>query len=102
MKDEASKKDHEKSADLACEAASSIRTVAALTREDNCCTLYNESLERPLRNAFQSALRSGFLYGLAQAATYWAIALVFWYGSRLLSTFEYTIKGFFIALTVSF
>jgi ATP-binding cassette subfamily B (MDR/TAP) protein 1 len=100
MKDNASKKAHEKSADLACEAAASIRTVAALTREDHCCALYSESLEGPLRNAFSAALRGGFLYGFAQATPFWAIALVFWYGSRLLSRFEYTLQEFFIALMV--
>jgi ATP-binding cassette, subfamily B (MDR/TAP), member 1 len=100
MKDQMNKKAHEHSAHLACEAASSIRTVAALTREDDCCDRYRESLEEPLRNATRTALRSGFLYGLSQAAPWWVIALLFWYGARVVSTLEYTLFEFFVALWV--
>jgi ATP-binding cassette subfamily B (MDR/TAP) protein 1 len=100
MRDEKNKKAHEHSAQLACEAAGSIRTVAALTREDDCCNSYSESLEEPLKNARRAALRSGVLYGLAQAMGFWVISLIFWYGARLVSTFEYTPFEFFVALMV--
>ena len=102
MNDNSNKKAHEEAAHIACEAAGSIRTVAALTREDDCCKSFSKSLEGPLKNASRAALRSGLLYGLAQGTTFWVISLIFWYGSRLVSRLEFTPFQFFIALMVSF
>ena len=51
LKDQANKK----AAQLACEAAGSIRTAAALTREDECLRLYSENLEEPLRKSNRTA-----------------------------------------------
>ena len=100
MKDQHSKKAHEAAAQLACEAAGAIRTVAALTREDECCETYSKSLEQPLRDATRAAFRSGIIYGLAQATTFWVISLIFWYGSQLVSRFEIAPFNFFVALMV--
>ncbi|THG99669.1 hypothetical protein EW026_g2716 [Hermanssonia centrifuga] len=98
LKDQKNKKAHEQSAQLACEAAGSIRTVASLTREDDCLRLYSESLDGPLRNSNRSALWSNLLFALTQAMSFFVIALVFWYGSRLVSTQEFGIFQFFVAL----
>ena len=100
MKDQHSKKAHESAAQIACEAAGAIRTVAALTREDECCRSYSKSLEQPLRNASRAAFWSGLIYGLAQATTFWVLALIFWFGSRLVSTLEIGPFAFFVALMV--
>jgi ATP-binding cassette subfamily B (MDR/TAP) protein 1 len=40
------------------------------------------------------------VYGLAQATTFWVVALIFWYGSRLISRFEVAPLNFFAALMV--
>lgn len=101
MKDEVSKKAHEESAQLACEAAGAIRTVAALTREQECCDIYSKSLEKPLESSTKAAIWSNAVYSFSQACIFFVIALVFWYGSRLVSSQEITIFEFFIALTVS-
>ncbi|KAF5382598.1 hypothetical protein D9615_002908 [Tricholomella constricta] len=98
LKDQANKKAHEGSAQLACEAASSIRTVAALTREDDCCDLYSNSLEEPLRKSNKSAIWSNLLYSLSQSMVFFVIALVFWYGSILVSQQEYNTFQFFVGL----
>lgn len=98
LKDQKNKKAHEQSAQLACEAAGSIRTVASLTREDDCLRLYSESLEEPLRNSNRTALWSNLLYALTQCMAFFVISLVFWYGSRLVSTQEYGTFQFFVAL----
>lgn len=98
LKDQANKKAHEESAQLACEAAGSIRTVAALTREDDCLRLYSASLEGPLKKSNRTAVWSNLLYSLSQSMTFFVIALVFWYGSRLVSTFKATTFQFFVGL----
>ena len=100
LKDQANKRAHEESAQLACEAAGSIRTVASLTREADCLRLYSESLEAPLRQSNRTAIWSNLLYSLSQSMVFFVIALVFWYGSTLVSRLEASIFDFFIALMV--
>ncbi|PPQ91666.1 hypothetical protein CVT25_012879 [Psilocybe cyanescens] len=98
LKDQANKKAHEDSAQLACEAAGSIRTVAALTREDDCLRLYSESLEEPLRKSNKTAIWSNALYSFSQALVFFVIALIFWYGAVLVSRLEATTFQFFVGL----
>lgn len=98
LKDQANKKEHAASAQLACEAAASIRTVAALTREEDCCNLYSKSLEEPLRKSNRSAIFSNGLYSISQSMIFFAIALVFWWGSRLVSELTYSTFEFFVGL----
>jgi ATP-binding cassette subfamily B (MDR/TAP) protein 1 len=100
LKDQKNKKAHANSAHLACEAAGSIRTVAALTREDDCCEQYSKSLEEPLRDTNKAAIRSNLLYSLSQASSFFVIALVFWYGSVLISRQEFPPFHFFVGLMV--
>lgn len=102
LKDQKNKKAHESSAQLACEAAGAIRTVASLTREEDCCRMYSESLEGPLRTSNRTALYSNGFYALSQSMSFYIIALVFWYGSRLVSTLEVSTFHFFVALMVNF
>lgn len=102
VKDRKNKMAHEKSAQTACEAAGSIRTVASLTREEDCLQIYSKSLEEPLHNSNSSAFRSNLLYGFSQAMSYWVIALIFWYGSKLVANQEYTVFRFFVGLMVMF
>ncbi|THH28698.1 hypothetical protein EUX98_g5479 [Antrodiella citrinella] len=98
LKDQQNKKSHESSAQLACEAAASIRTVASLTREEDCCNIYSESLEEPLRISNRSAIWSNLVYALSQSMSFYVIALVFWYGSLLVSRQEVSTFHFFIGL----
>ncbi|KAL0573652.1 hypothetical protein V5O48_008298, partial [Marasmius crinis-equi] len=101
MKDQANRKSHASSAQLACEAAASIRTVASLTREDDCSRLYSESLEEPLRRSNRTALWSNALFAASQAMMFFAIALSFWYGSIRVSVLEYNTFRFFVGLMCS-
>jgi len=98
LKDKAVKESHADSAQVACEAAASVRTVAALTGEEFCCERYSNSLLRPLQDAKRAALRSSLLYALSQTTVYWVISLIFWYGSVLVSEQEVTTFQFFITL----
>ncbi|KAG2156010.1 P-loop containing nucleoside triphosphate hydrolase protein [Suillus bovinus] len=98
LKDQRNKAAHESSAQLACEAAAAIRTVASLTREEDFLRLYSASLEEPLRRSNRTVIWSSLFYSLSQAMSFFVISLIFWYGSLLVSTFKITITGFFIAL----
>ncbi|KAF6757403.1 multidrug resistance protein 1 [Ephemerocybe angulata] len=98
LKDQANKKAHDESAQLACEAAGSIRTVASLTREADCLRLYSESLDIPLKKSNRTAIWSNGLYSLSQAMVFFVIALVFWYGSRLVAAGEADTFKFFVGL----
>ena len=101
LKDQANKKAHEESAQVACEAAGSIRTVASLTREDDCLRVYSASLDEPLRRSNRTSLWINALYAFSESLTFYVIALVFWYGSVLVSRQEASIFEFFIVLMVS-
>ncbi|KZP01325.1 P-loop containing nucleoside triphosphate hydrolase protein [Calocera viscosa TUFC12733] len=98
LKDQKNKHAHEDSAQLACEVAGAIRTVASLTREKAACKEYSDSLEVPLRNSNRNSIYSTGFYALSQSMSFFAIALIFWYGSRLVASQEYTTQQFFICL----
>ena len=100
LKDQQSKKTHEASAQLACEAAGAIRTTASLTCGDDCCRLYSESLEEPLRRSNRTAIYSNGIFSLSQSMAFYVIALVFWYGSILVADFKRSTFQFFIGLMV--
>ncbi|KAK4047990.1 hypothetical protein OIV83_005024 [Microbotryomycetes sp. JL201] len=98
LKDEKNKKSHQQSAQMACEAASAIRTVASLTREEDCNRIYSEYLEKPMRESNRTALISNGYYSLSQSLSFWVIGLVFWYGSRQLASGDATPRSFFTAM----
>ncbi|THH26451.1 hypothetical protein EUX98_g7736 [Antrodiella citrinella] len=98
LKDQMNKKAHEHSAHVACEAAAAIRTVASLTRENDCCRIYSETLDEPLKRSNKTAISSNTIYAASQSMSFWIIALVFWYGSRLVSSEKVTTFHFFVAL----
>ena len=102
MKDQLNKKAHAESAQLACEAAGSIRTVASLTREADCLALYSKSLEGPLKQSNRSAVSANLLFAFSQAQPFPVMALVFWYGSLLISRLEATAFQFFVVLIVNY
>lgn len=101
LKDQRDKKAHEESAQLACEAAGAIRTVASLTRENDCLELYSKTLEKPRRESSRTAIWSNLLFSLSQSFPFYAFSLTFWYGSRLVSNQEFTAEQFFTGLMVS-
>ena len=70
MKDQTNRSAHEDSAQLACEAAGAIRTVASLTREDDCWKLYSQSLEEPLRVSNRSSIFSTALFAISQGMVF--------------------------------
>jgi len=92
------KKSRDDSAQLACEAAGAIRTVASLSREDDCCRIYSEGLAEKLHKSTRTSIASNLLFAISQSMTFWVIALVFWWGSNLVSKLEISIFQFFVCL----
>ncbi|KAG2070645.1 P-loop containing nucleoside triphosphate hydrolase protein [Suillus decipiens] len=92
------KKAQETTAQVACEAAAAIRTVASLTREEQCLNIYRHSLEGFIRKATRTALWSNLLYAFSESTNFWVTALVTWYGATLVSRLELSAQSFFIAL----
>lgn len=76
LKDQSNKAAHEGSAQIACEGAGAIRTVASLKREDGFYQEYSDSLEFPLRKALRSAWVGGSLFGMTQSVVFFGAALV--------------------------
>ncbi|EGN96419.1 hypothetical protein SERLA73DRAFT_170797 [Serpula lacrymans var. lacrymans S7.3] len=95
-KEKASKASHDESAQIACEAAVSIRTVAALTREDHTCSLYSDALKAPLRQSVKAGIVSNAIFAMSISVIVFVVALVFWYGSGLVTTGEYTTFQFYV------
>ncbi|KAK9458300.1 P-loop containing nucleoside triphosphate hydrolase protein [Dipodascopsis uninucleata] len=82
----------------ACEAASSIKTVAALTREEDVIDTYAHSLESLYKRGRVQNMYSAALYGAAQGLVYLIMSLMFWYGSTLVRTGQYSVFMFFVAV----
>ncbi|KAK9494809.1 P-loop containing nucleoside triphosphate hydrolase protein [Lipomyces doorenjongii] len=87
---------YDKSASFACEATSSIRTVASLTREEDVYSRYKFEIEDQIVQSRMSTMRSSFLYGLSQGLSFFIMGLGFWYGSTLLKNHTYGVVQFFI------
>ncbi|KLO15998.1 P-loop containing nucleoside triphosphate hydrolase protein [Schizopora paradoxa] len=98
LKDKENKKAHEKSAQIACEAAGAIRTVASLTREGDCLDIYSKSLEEPLRRSNRTSFWSNLIYSFSQSMMMFVIALVFWFGAQRVSHQEFGTTAFFVCL----
>ncbi|CAG8680719.1 40345_t:CDS:2 [Gigaspora margarita] len=89
------KKAYEHSAQIACEGAANIRTVAALTREEDLWNIYHNLLNEPMRQGFNNAFLSSTTFAFAQTVNFLINALAFWYGSRLFMDNEYDLKKMF-------
>ncbi|PVH90867.1 multidrug resistance protein-like protein 1 [Periconia macrospinosa] len=83
-------------ASFACEAASSIRTVASLSLETHLLNEYHEKLTAQAKGNLRFMNVSSVLYATSQGLSLFIFALVFWYGGRLMLNMEYTVLQFFI------
>ncbi|KAL1792862.1 hypothetical protein ACET3X_009369 [Alternaria dauci] len=83
-------------ASFACEAASSIRTVASLSLEKYLLGTYHVKLADQGKGYFKFTNVSAVLFATSQGLSMFIFALVFWYGGRLMFSGEYTVLQFFI------
>lgn len=98
LKDAKNKKAYEQSAQLACEASAAIRTVASLTREDDCVDIYSKSLQIPQQLSNRTAFLANAYYSGAQSLSFFVIGLIFYYGSHQLVAGQLTTTGFFVTM----
>lgn len=91
-----SKAAYASSATFASEAISAIRTVAALTREQDVLRMYHNSLAEQQRRSLISVLKSSALYAASQSFIFLCFALGFWYGGTLIGKGEYDLFQFFL------
>lgn len=91
-----SKAAYNSSAGFASEAISAIRTVAALTREQDVLNQYKASLAIQQRRSLISVLKSSSLYAASQSLLFVCFALGFWYGGTLIAKHEYGMFQFFL------
>lgn len=93
---------HAKATQLAGEAVSNLRTVAAFNSESKIVNLFTTSLQSPLRRCFWKGQIAGIGYGIAQFALYASYALGLWYASWLvkhgISDFSNTIRVFMVLM----
>lgn len=101
LKDEKNKKWYAASANMASEAAGAVRTVAALTREDDVSRLYSQELETPFRTSNKVAIYSQALYAASQGMAFLVIALVFYIGALWIADGKYDTATFFTTLTAT-
>ncbi|KAL4787930.1 P-loop containing nucleoside triphosphate hydrolase protein [Aspergillus varians] len=84
------------SASLAVEAVGALRTVSSLTLESDLLTEYTQTLRGILRRSMKTMVIAMTVHALAQSVDFLVMALGFWYGSRLMSSLEYTTEQFFV------
>ncbi|KAI3974777.1 hypothetical protein MKX01_028037 [Papaver californicum] len=93
---------HAKATQLAGEAVSNVRTVAAFNSEEKIVGLFSSNLEIPLKRCFWKGQNAGSGYGVAQFLLYASYALGLWYASWLvkhgISDFSKTIWVFMVLM----
>lgn len=78
------------------EVIGAMRTVSSLTLESNVLAMYKAKLDMALGQIGRFNLMSSMLVALTDSLYFGAMALVFWYGTRLVARGEYTVETFFI------
>ncbi|KAJ6805921.1 PGP1 isoform X1 [Iris pallida] len=93
---------HARATQIAGEAVSNVRTVAAFNSESKITQLFAANLERPLRRCFWKGQIAGSGFGVAQFLLYASYALGLWYASYLVkhgvSDFSKTIRVFMVLM----
>lgn len=84
------------SARFAAEAVASIRTVSSLTLEKKVVAKYNELLDTRSTQSLVQTTISNILFAVTESLYLAILALVFWWGGKLLSRGEYDVQKFFM------
>ncbi|KAK2807235.1 hypothetical protein FQN50_005522 [Emmonsiellopsis sp. PD_5] len=86
----------EDSSQFAAEAIGAFRTVTSLTLEDMITTRYSDLLKDHVKKAFIRARFAMVIFSASDSIDLPCMALCFWYGGQLLSTFEYDVLQFMV------
>lgn len=87
------------SSQFASEAIGAFRTVTSLTLEDTIADRYSKLLDNHVVAAFHKAKYASLVIALSESLELPCMALCFWYGGKLLSTYEYDVVQFFVVYT---
>lgn len=88
----------QRAAAYASEVVSSIRTVAACGLENYVLDSYRKIQAEQASQSLPEILRTSALYAASQAVNFLVSAFVFWYGSRLVASGEYTLIQYYTCL----
>lgn len=80
------------------EAVSNIRTIHALSIEDEIVQTYRRSLEGPRKEMVKQCLKTNVWLAIANSCGFFIYALAYWWGYRNVSEDRYTQTDFFIIL----
>ncbi|CAG8709376.1 6853_t:CDS:2 [Cetraspora pellucida] len=89
------KKAYEYSAQIVCEGVDNIRTVAALTLENDLWKIYHNLLDEPMRQGVKNALLGSITFAFSNSMYLFVDSLTFWYGSKLFMNDEYDLLKMF-------
>lgn len=90
-------KRYSNSASIASEAVNAIRTVSSLAIEDEVLKRYTYELDHAVSGSIRPMMNMMVWFALTQSIEYLFMALGFWYGCRLVSLGEISLKSFFVA-----
>lgn len=83
------------SSQFASEAVGAYRTVTSLTMERSIEERYRKLLEEHVSKAWRDTRLAMIFFSASESIVLLAMALAFWYGGRLISWGEYSVKQFF-------
>ncbi|KAK5658449.1 hypothetical protein OQA88_1838 [Cercophora sp. LCS_1] len=87
---------YQKAGFLAAESTSMIRTVAALTLEDETLATFQSLLKETQSSNLRFSLKASALLACASSLSFLCMALAVWYGGQLIGSKEYTMFQFFV------
>lgn len=86
----------QESSKFGAEAIGAFRTVSALVMEDSICERYQRLLDGHVVSAYKKARWTTLIFAYADSVGIGCQALIFWYGGRLLSSYEYNVISFLV------
>ncbi|PTB65262.1 P-loop containing nucleoside triphosphate hydrolase protein [Trichoderma citrinoviride] len=86
-----------KSAAIASEAVTAIRTVSSLAIEESVLKSYTHELDESIRGSVKPMSIMMICFAFTQCVEYFFLALGFWYGCRLVSFGETSMHNFYVA-----
>lgn len=95
--DDGNSKRFSRSASVASEAVTAIRTVSSLAIEHSVLERYTDELDHAIRQSMLPLFHMMFWFSFTQAIEYFILALGFWYGCKLVSEGSVTFYQFFVS-----
>ncbi|KAK4162105.1 putative ABC multidrug transporter [Cladorrhinum sp. PSN259] len=84
------------SSKFGAESIGAFRTVSALVMENSICERYQRLLDGHVMSAYKKARWTTLVFAYADSVSLACNALIFWYGGRLLASYEYDVIAFLV------